>query len=379
MEYIRFNRPFVTGRELEYIQQVIAEGHISGNGAFTRRCEAWLQERTGCVRALLTPSCTAALELAALLIDIGPGDEVIMPSYTFVSTANAFVLRGGVPVFVDVRPDTFNLAVEQIEAAITARTRAIVPVHYAGVGCDMEPLLEIAHRHGLAVIEDAAQALMSTYRGRALGTFGRLGAVSFHETKDVMCGEGGALLINDPALVDRAEVIRDKGTNRSQFFRGQVDKYTWVDLGSSYSLSDLNAAFLMAQLEQAEWIVERRLHLWQRYHAGLAELEQKGKLRRPVVPPDCRPNAHMYSIVLPSLAQRSALIAALEDAGIQAVFHYVALHSSPGGERYGRAHGTLPETSRASDCLVRLPLWIELGDEAVDRVVEQVRAALSRD
>ncbi len=372
---IPFNKPYMTGKELWNIAQAHAAGHLSGDGAFTRHCNAWLERRIGCRRALLTHSCTAALEMAAILADIGPGDEVIMPSFTFVSTANAFALRGGVPVFVDIRPDTLNLDERLIEAAITPRTRAIVPVHYAGVGCEMEVILDIARRHGLLVIEDAAQGILSTYAGRPLGSFGQLAALSFHETKNVIAGEGGALLINDPELIERAEIIREKGTNRSQFFRGQVDKYTWVDVGSSYLPGEIIAAFLAAQLEDADAITRRRLAIWDRYHAAFAPLEAAGLVQRPEVPLNCVHNAHMYYLLLPSLAARTAFIERLKAAGIQSVFHYVPLHEAPAGRHYGRASGELPVTCELSDRLVRLPLWLGL-EERLDEVITAAMAAL---
>jgi dTDP-4-amino-4,6-dideoxygalactose transaminase len=373
---IPFNKPYMTGRELWLISQAHAAGHLSGDGRFTRQCHEWLQANTGCRKALLTHSCTAALEMCALLLDLQPGDEVIMPSFTFVSTANAVVLRGAVPVFVDVRQDTFNIDESLIEAAITPRTRAICVVHYAGVGCEMDTIMAIAARHGLAVFEDAAQGIFSTYRGKPLGTFGALGALSFHETKNVISGEGGALLINDPALVERAEVIREKGTNRSQFFRGQVDKYTWVDIGSSYLPGEIIAAFLAAQCEEAEAITTRRLALWDRYHAWAAPLEEQGLLRRPVIPPECVHNAHMYYLLLPSLEARSRFIDVLKQHEIGAVFHYVPLHSSPAGKRLGRTHGSMSVTDDTSDRLVRLPLWVGL-DPYLDEVFEAARLALA--
>jgi dTDP-4-amino-4,6-dideoxygalactose transaminase len=373
---VPFNRPFVTGKEFDYIREAIAQGHLSGDGTFTRRCHAWLEDAVGSARALLTHSCTAALEMAALLADIQPGDEIIMPSFTFVSTANAFVLRGGVPVFVDIRPDTLNIDETRIEPAITSRTRAIVPVHYAGVGCDMDAIGGIAESHRLLVIEDAAHALLASYRDRPLGGFGHLAALSFHETKNVIAGEGGALLVKEPSLVERAEVIREKGTNRSQFFRGKVDKYTWVDVGSSYLPSEVTAAFLWAQLEMAHAITERRCAIWERYHEAFARLEGAGRLRRPVVPPECRHNAHMYYLLLPDLAARTRCLDRLQDAGVNAVFHYVPLHSSPAGRRYGRPHGTFRETDAAADRLVRLPLWVGIDDALVGRVVGAVEAAV---
>jgi dTDP-4-amino-4,6-dideoxygalactose transaminase len=373
---IPFNRPYMTGRELEYIAEAHAKGHLSGDGLFTKRCHAWLEQTTGTRRALLTHSCTAALEMSALLLDLEHGDEVIMPSITFVSTANAFVLRGAVPVFVDIRPDTLNLDEALIEAAITPRTRAICVVHYAGVACEMDPILDIAARHGLAVVEDAAQGVLSSYKGRPLGSIGALGALSFHETKNVISGEGGALLVNDPALVERAEIIREKGTNRSKFFRGQVDKYTWVDVGSSYLPSEILAAFLSAQLDEADAISQRRIDLWNRYHAWAAKHEAAGRLRRPVVPDHCVHNAHMYYLLLRDLEDRTAFIARLKQAGVGAVFHYVPLHSSPAGMRYGRAAGALPVTDSTTDRLVRMPLWVGLEDR-LDHVLEAADAALA--
>jgi dTDP-4-amino-4,6-dideoxygalactose transaminase len=364
---IPFNRPYMTGRELWLIAQAHARGHLSGDGAFTRQCHAWLERTTGTRKALLTHSCTAALEMAALLLDLEPGDEVIMPSYTFVSTANAFVLRGAVPVFVDVREDTLNLDERLVEAAITPRTRAICVVHYAGVACAMDVIGDIAARHGLAVVEDAAQGIGSTWRGRPLGAIGTFGALSFHETKNIISGEGGALLVNDNRHLERAEIIREKGTNRSKFFRGQVDKYTWVDVGSSFLPGEIVAAFLYAQMEQADDITARRLALWQRYHDAFAAAEAAGHVRRPVIPGDCTHNAHMYYLLFPSLEARTAAIAALKAEGIQSVFHYIPLHSAPAGLRYGRAHGELAVTDRVSNTLLRLPLW--LPDLDIDRVI----------
>jgi len=374
---IPFNKPFMTGRELAYIAEAHARGHLSGDGNFTARCSAWLEKRTGSRKALLTHSCTGALEMAVLLAGVGDGDEVIMPSFTFVSSANAFVLRGAVPVFVDIREDTLNIDEKRIEAAITPRTRAIVPVHYAGVGCEMDTIMAIAERHGLVVIEDAAQGLMSTYKGRPLGAIGQLGALSFHETKNVISGEGGALLVTGERMVERAEIIREKGTDRSRFFRGQVDKYTWCDIGSSFLPGELTAAFLAAQLEEARTITQRRLAVWDRYHAAFEELEGQGRVRRPVIPADCQHNAHMYYLLLPSLAKRAAFIAAMKEQGISTVFHYVPLHSSPAGLRFGRASGDLSLTDDLSSRLVRLPLWVGL-EESQDRVIEAVFSALRR-
>lgn len=371
---IPFNKPVLAGPELTYIAEALEAGHLAGNGAFTKRCQSLLQQQLGGGHVLLTHSCTAALEMAVILAGIAPGDEVIMPSFTFVSTANAVVLRGGVPVFVDVRPDTFNLDERLIEAAITPRTRAIMPVHYAGVGCEMDAIHAIAKRRGLRVIEDAAQALGSRLRGRPLGTQGDFAALSFHETKNVIAGEGGALVINDPAAVARAEIIWEKGTNRSQFFRGQVDKYTWVDIGSSFLPSELVAAFLCAQLERAADITARRVAAWRRYHDAFADLEAEGLVRRPQVPADCDHNGHLYYLLLPDLAARTAFIAALKAAGIGAVFHYIPLHSAPAGRAHTRAHGTLPVTDAVSDRLVRLPLWPGV-DVHLDHIIDTVRRA----
>lgn len=353
---ISFNRISTSSLELAYIAEAIANGNISGDGFFTKRCKTWLEKQIGCQSALLTHSCTAALEMAAILCDLQPGDEVIMPSYTFVSTANAFVLRGAVPVFVDIRPDTLNLDESQVETAITAKTKAIVPVHYAGVSCEMETIREIADRHQLIVIEDAAQAIHSSYRGKPVGQRGHLAALSFHETKNIVSGEGGALLINDSRFLERAEIIREKGTNRSQFFRGAVDKYTWVDVGSSYLPSDILAAFLWAQFERIEQIQQQRLEVWEFYHTAFADLEVQGKVRRPIIPSPCKHNAHLYYLLTSDVETRTALIAYLKAQGVQAAFHYVPLHSAPAGRKYGRTHNNLDVTDRVSDRLVRLPL-----------------------
>jgi dTDP-4-amino-4,6-dideoxygalactose transaminase len=371
---VPFNRPHMTGRELSYIAQAHQNHKLAGDGPFTAACSRWLEQRTGARKALLTHSCTAALDMAAILADIRPGDEVIMPSYTFVSTANAFVLRGGIPVFVDIRADTLNLDERLIEAAITPRTRALVPVHYAGVACDMAAILDIARRHDLLVIEDAAQGVMSAHRGRSLGALGHLGTVSFHETKNVISGEGGALLVNDARFLERAEIIREKGTDRSRFFRGQTDKYTWVDIGSSYLPGEIIAAFLWAQLEEAESITSRRLELWQRYHDRLEAGERAGRLRRPVIPEECRHNAHMYYILLSSAQHRERLIARLKERGIDAVFHYVPLHSSPAGRRFGRAAGSMANTDQLSSRLLRLPLWLGLGSDVPDIIAAEIDA-----
>lgn len=369
---IPFNKPHMTGKELYYMAEAKFGNMLAGDGPFTKRCHQWLEEKTGCAKALLTHSCTAALEMAALLFNIQPGDEIIMPSFTFVSTANAFVLRGGVPIFVDVREDTLNLDERLIETAITTRTRAIVPVHYAGVACEMDTIMAIARQHGLKVVEDAAQGVMSSYKGRPLGSIGDLGAFSFHETKNVISGEGGALLVNDQDLTLRAEIIREKGTDRSRFFRGEVDKYTWQEVGSSFLPGELIAAFLWAQLEEAERITRERLTSWERYHKLLEPLEAKGILSRPVVPADCQHNAHMYYVLLAPEFDRDAVLAKLKRSGIHAVFHYVPLHSSPAGKRYGREHGNLTVTNNQSARLVRLPLWIGLTEAHQERAVAEL-------
>lgn len=359
---IPFNKPYLTGNELSNIAEAHHIGQLAGDGNYTRLCSQWLEQRSGCHKALLTHSCTAALEMAAILADIQPGDEVIMPSYTFVSTANAFVLRGGVPVFVDIRSDTLNIDETLIEAAITPKTRAIVPVHYAGVACEMDTIMDIAQRHKLIVIEDAAQGVMAKYKERVLGSIGHLGCYSFHETKNIISGEGGALLINDPAMVERAEIIREKGTNRSKFFRGQVDKYTWVDIGSSYLPGEITAAFLWAQMQAADEITERRLAIWGRYHDHFEGLEQLGRVRRPIIPAQCGHNAHMYYLLLESLEARTTFIDAMKMQDIYCVFHYLPLHISPQGFASGRAVDGLPITCKLAERLVRLPLWLELSD-----------------
>ncbi|MBL8362812.1 MAG: dTDP-4-amino-4,6-dideoxygalactose transaminase [Rubrivivax sp.] len=372
---IPFNKPFMTGKELWYISQAHAKGHLAGDGSFTRLCNQWIEQRTGSAKALLTHSCTAGLEMAALLSGVGPGDEVIMPSYTFVSTANAFVLRGAVPVFVDVRDDTLNLDERLVEEAVTDRTRAIVPVHYAGVGCEMDAIQAVAARHRLIVIEDAAQGVMSSYKGRPLGSIGDLAAISFHETKNVISGEGGALLVNNPSYAERAEIIREKGTNRSQFFRGQVDKYTWVDVGSSFLPGEIIAAFLWAQFEEVDAITRRRLSMWNTYHQWFAESEKAGKLRRPVIPAHCTHNAHMYYVLLPDLERRTAVIERLKASGVQSVFHYIPLHSAPAGRRYARAHGSLRVTDDISDRLLRLPMWVGMEDRQVE-IIQTILSVL---
>jgi dTDP-4-amino-4,6-dideoxygalactose transaminase len=372
LERIPFNRPQAVGAELEYVRAALAAAELASDGRFARRCAEWLEARVGVERAVLAHSATAALEIMALLLELEPGDEVIMPSFTFVSTANAFVLRRATPVFVDVRPDTLNLDESLVEEAVTPRTKAIVAVHYAGVPCEMDALQAIASRDGLALVEDAAQALLSTYRGRQAGALGDAAAISFHETKNLHCGEGGALLVRRPEWCERALVLRDKGTNRQRFLRGEVDKYSWVDVGSSYGLGDLSAAFLWGQLERADDVLADRRRGWNAYHERFAPLEERGLLRRPVVPPHVEHNAHLYYVLVEGLEERTRVIEELSRRGVHAVFHYVSLHSSPAGRRHGRAHGDLVETERASDGLVRLPLWYRMPDEAVERVVSAV-------
>lgn len=369
---IPFNKPCIVGSELIYVGQAVAGGHASGDGPFTRRAQKLMEERFGVGRVLLTTSCTAALELAALLCDFGPGDEVILPSFTFVSTANAVVLRGATPVFVDIRPDTLNIDERLIEAAITPRTRAIFPIHYAGVGCEMDEIMAIARRHHLLVVEDAAQGVFAKYKGQWLGTIGQMGCYSFHETKNFSCGEGGALTINDPTLEKRAEILREKGTNRSQFLRGQVDKYTWVDIGSSYVLSDMLAAFLLGQLENMEKITARRREIYLRYASMLAPLVESGLIRAPFTPLHCTANYHMFYLLAADLAERTALIAHLRQAGILAVFHYVPLHSSPFAKSLGVPKLDLPVTDDTSSRLLRLPMYYDLSDRDVAEVAEAV-------
>ena len=365
----------MTGKEIDYISEAYNNGMLAGDGPFTKRCHQSLEQKTGTHKALLTHSCTAALEMAALLLDIQPGDEVIMPSYTFVSTANAFVLRGGVPVFVDIRPDTLNIDERLIEAAITPKTRAIVPVHYAGVACEMDAIMNIARRHGLVVVEDAAQGVMSTYKGQALGSIGDLGCYSFHETKNVISGEGGAIMINNPKYAERAEIIREKGTNRSLFFRGQVDKYSWVDLGSSYLPGEIIAAFLWAQLLEANSITQQRIAIWNTYHEAFLDSELQGHVRRPTFPVGCQHNAHMYYLLLNNLEDRTTFISDMNEQDINCVFHYVPLHSSNYGMRVGRSEGALSVTSDFAGRLVRLPLWVGLGDQQA-RVIDAVKNIL---
>lgn len=371
---IRFNVPPYTGKEMEYIKQAVENQKICGDGEFTKKCNEWIEEKTGATKCLLTTSCTHATELAALLADIKEGDEVIMPSYTFVSTADAFVLRGATAVFVDVRPDTMNIDETKIEAAITEKTKAIVPVHYAGVSCEMDTIMDIAKRHNLVVIEDAAQGILSTYKGKQLGTIGDFGCFSFHETKNYSMGEGGALLIKHEKDVEEAEIIREKGTNRSKFFRGQIDKYTWVNYGSSYLPSDMNAAYLYAQLEMAQEIFDDRMSSWNQYYESLKELEEKGYVNLPVIPEGCTHNAHMFYLKTKDLEERTALINFLKEKDILAVFHYVPLHSAPAGLKYGRFHGEDVYTTKESDRLVRLPLYYGLKPEEVSYICEQVKA-----
>ena len=370
---IPFNRPPHTGNEDQYVLSAMRSDKISGDGKYGQQCQHWFEQQLGCKKALLTPSCTQALEMAALLIDIKPGDEVIMPSYTFVSTANAFVLRGAKIVFVDIRPDTLNLDEELIEAAITPKTKAIVPVHYAGVACEMDKIMEIAVRHGLVVIEDAAQGMMSTYKGRPLGTIGHMAAYSFHETKNFTSGgEGGLLIINDAQYIQRAEIIREKGTNRNQFFRGMVDKYSWVDVGSSYLPSEIQAAYLWGQLEWAEKITQSRLDIWKGYHAGLGELARRGVIEFPTIPADCTHNGHMFYLKTRSFDERTSLLRHLKADEIYAVFHYVPLHSAQAGSRFSRFHGKDKFTTKTSEQLVRLPIFYGMPESERHHVVRSV-------
>lgn len=370
---INFNVPPFTGKETEYIMEAVKAQKICGDGQFTKKCNAWLEEKTGAVKALLTTSCTHATEMAALLADVKPGDEVIMPSYTFVSTADAFVLRGATPVFVDIRPDTMNIDEKKIEEAITDKTVGIVPVHYAGVACEMDTIMDIAKRHNLWVIEDAAQGIMSTYKGKALGTFGEFGCFSFHETKNYSMGEGGAILIRDEEKIEDAEILREKGTNRSKFFRGQIDKYTWVNQGSSYLPSDMNAAYLWAQLEMAEKINDYRISIWEQYWRELTPLAEAGKIELPTVPKDCVHNAHMFYIKAKDIEERSALISYMKENGVLTVFHYIPLHTAPAGLKFGRFHGEDKYTTKESERLVRLPLYFGLKEEEVSYICDKVR------
>ena len=373
MGMINFNVPPFTGKEMEYIKKAVENQKICGDGEFTKKCNAWIEEKTKTRKCLLTTSCTHALELAALLAGIKEGDEVILPSYTFVSTADAFVLRGAKVVFVDVRKDTMNIDETKIEAAITEKTKAIVPVHYAGVACEMDTIMAIAKKHNLVVIEDAAQGIMSTYKGRALGTIGDYGCFSFHETKNYSMGEGGALLIRDASKIEEAEIIREKGTNRSKFFRGQIDKYTWVNFGSSYLPSDMNAAYLYAQLEMADEINDARLAIWDRYYEGLKELEEIGKIELPYIPEDCVHNAHMFYVKAKDLEERTELISFLKENGILCVFHYIPLHSAPAGLKFGEFFGEDEYTTKESERLARLPMYYGLEMEQVEYIISKVK------
>ncbi|GGG01059.1 dTDP-4-amino-4,6-dideoxygalactose transaminase [Paenibacillus albidus] len=369
---ILFNKPALTGKEEQYIKEALQSGHLSGDGHFTHRCHIWFEEHFDAKKALLTTSCTHALEMAAILADIQEGDEVIMPSYTFVSTANPFVIRGAKIIFVDIRPDTMNINEALIEDAITPKTKAIVPVHYAGVSCEMDTIMELANRYNLIVIEDAAQGVMSTYKNKYLGTIGHLGCYSFHETKNYNCGEGGALIINDDKFIERAEIIREKGTNRSRFFRGQVDKYSWVDIGSSYLPSELNAAFLSAQLENADIINSYRLDCWNTYYKGLKHLEEVGHIQLPTVPENVVHNAHMFYIKTADLEQRTRLISFLKSKGVHTVFHYIPLHSSSAGNEFGEMSGEDKYTTLESERLLRLPLYFNLPLEEIKVVIEEI-------
>lgn len=369
---ISFNKPPYVGEEIKYIEEAVKAQKICGDGQFTKKCNKWFEDKTGAAKVLLTTSCTHATELAALLLDIQPGDEVIMPAYTFVSTADAFVLRGATAVFVDINPKTMNIDENLIEDAITEKTKAIVPVHYAGVSCEMDKIMEIAKKHNLYVVEDAAQGVMSTYKGKALGTIGDYGRYSFHETKNYSMGEGGALLIRDGKNAELAEIIREKGTNRSKFFRGQIDKYTWVEAGSSYLPSDMNAAYLWAQLQKADEINENRLQSWNRYYEGLKDLEEAGKIELPYIPEYCEHNAHMFYIKAKDLEERSALISYLKENGVTAVFHYIPLHTAPAGKEYGRFHGEDKYTTKESERIIRLPMYYELDEQDAKKVMDLI-------
>ena len=378
IDSIPFNRPYMAGKELAYIQDAHNRNMLAGDGFFTKKCHEWLENQTNCFKALLTHSCTGALEMAALLLNIQPGDEIIMPSYTFVSTANAFVLRGAVPVFVDIRPDTLNIDESKIEEAITSKTKAIVPVHYAGVACEMDVIMSIARCHSLHVVEDAAQGVMASYGGRALGAIGDLGAYSFHETKNIISGEGGALLVNRDEFIVPAEVIREKGTDRSKFFRGEVDKYTWQSIGSSFLPGELTAAFLFGQLERAEEIISKRLEIWNNYHNALEGLEKDGVLQRPFIPIECQHNAHIYYVILAADINRNKVLELMKHEGVHAVFHYVPLHTSPAGKHFGRISGDLENTEQLSERLIRLPLWIGLTGAQQCRVIDTLIDAIVR-
>ena len=370
---IPFNKPIYTEKSKEAVTEAMHNHKISGDGPFTKKCSRWFEERTGTAKALLTTSCTHATEMAALLLNIQPGDEVIMPSFTFVSTADAFVLRGATAVFVDIRPDTMNMDERLIEAAVTEKTKAIVPVHYAGVSCEMDTIMEIASRYGLAVVEDAAQGMMSTYKGRALGTIGDFGCLSFHETKNFSMGEGGCLFIKNQSDIERAEIIREKGTNRSKFFRGEIDKYTWVDAGSSYLPSELNAAYLWGQLEESSLIAEDRLRAWKRYYEALLPLRDAGKIELPVIPPECQHNGHIFYIKAKDLKERTALLSYLKENGVGAVFHYIPLHSAPAGKKYGRFVGEDRYTTKESERLIRLPMYFGITEEETDYVIHKIK------
>lgn len=378
IDSIPYNRPYMAGKELAYIQDAHNRNMLAGDGFFTKKCHEWLENQTDCFKALLTHSCTGALEMAALLLNIQPGDEIIMPSYTFVSTANAFVLRGAVPVFVDIRPDTLNIDESKIEEAITSKTKAIVPVHYAGVACEMDIIMSIARRYSLHVVEDAAQGIMASYRGRALGAIGDLGAYSFHETKNIISGEGGALLVNRDEFIAQAEVIREKGTDRSKFFRGEVDKYTWQSIGSSFLPGELTAAFLFGQLECAEEIISKRLAIWNNYHNALEGLEKEGVLQRPFIPIECQHNAHIYYVILAADINRNNVLELMKREGVHSVFHYVPLHTSPAGKHFGRISGDLENTEQLSERLIRLPLWIGLTGAQQCRVIDTLVDAIVR-
>lgn len=369
---IPFNKPHLTGKELSYIRDAYARRQLSGDGFYTKKCREWMEKKFGCELSLLTHSCTAAIEMMAILSDIQPGDEVIIPDYTFVTTANAFVLRRGVPIFVDIRPDTINIDENLIEAAITPKTKAIVAVHYAGVGCEMDAIGEIAKKHKLLVLEDSAQGILATYKKRYLGTLGDMAAFSFHETKNIISGEGGALFVNKPEFVERAQIIREKGTNRTKFFQGKIDKYTWVDIGSSYLPGEMIAAFLMAQLEKAEEINKKRLRLWNRYHEELADLEKKGRIRRPIIPDHVTHNAHLYYILTKGIEERKGLLNFLKKKGILAVTHYVPLHSSPGGRKFARYVGDMKVSRDTEDRLIRLPLFYDLTSKEQADVIESI-------
>lgn len=369
---IPFNKPHLTKKEFKYIKHAHSLGKLAGDGFYTKKTHEWFEKNLGVKKALLTHSCTGALEMMAMLANTKPGDEIIMPSFTFVSTANAFVLRGGVPVFVDIRPDTLNINEKLIEKAITKKTIAIAPVHYAGVGCEMDTIMKIAKKHKLLVLEDAAQGLLAKYKNKYLGTIGDMSAFSFHETKNIISGEGGAIAINNPKFSDRAEIIREKGTNRSKFFRGQVDKYTWVDIGSSYLPGEIVAAFLCAQLEDAKKINKKRIQVWNKYHKAFKHLEEKGLARRPIVPAECEHNGHIYYLLTNDLKTRQGLIEELKKNDILSVFHYIPLHSSPAGKKYTRFVGDMSVTDKVSDTLVRLPMFADLKDSEIDRVIKTV-------